>query len=166
MERFRSLDLPAKNVVDWRESGKSSGVYFTIIIIPDPEHPTAIIFPSPFPPRGRMEEMGSLEMPGPCFCVRICLMGGPDTNEAERAGEGRGGRAKEPTNMPEQSDTTSRADTYPCRVRPLQRQAATATARLRRPCRRWMTDGTNNLSFRSGVHDLAAVRDGEDPSQK
>ena len=67
--------------------------------------------------------------------------------------------------MPEQSDTTSRADTYPCRVRPLQRQAATATARLR-PRRRWMTDGTNNLSFRSGVHDLAAVRDGEDPSQK
>ena len=52
MERFRSLDLPAKNVVDWRESGKSSGVYFTIIIIPDPEHPTAIIFPSPFPPEG------------------------------------------------------------------------------------------------------------------
>ena len=61
-----------------------------------------------------------MEMPGLCFCVRICLMGGPDTNEPERAGEGRGGeregrgRAKEPTNMPQQSDTTSRADTYPC----------------------------------------------------
>ena len=128
MERFRSLDLLARNVVGWSQSGISSGVYFTI---PDPEHPTetAIIFPSPFSPRGRMEEMGSLEMPGPCFCVRICLMGGPDTNEPERAGEGRGGEvwAKEPTNMPKQSDTTSRADTYPCRVRPIQRQAATAT---------------------------------------
>ena len=61
--------------------------------------------------------MGSLKMPGLRFCVRICLMGGPDTRTNPKEGRG----AKEPTNMPEQSDTTSRADTLAAstEVRPL-----------------------------------------------
>ena len=86
--------------------------------------------------------MGSLKMPGLRFCVRICLMGGPDTRTNPKEGRG----AKEPTNMPEQSDTTSRADTL-------------AAATEVRPGR-WVTDadGTNNLSFRGLAHDDVAAR--------
>ena len=61
--------------------------------------------------------------------------------------------------MPEQSDTTSRADTY---VSVFSR----SFLQQRRPLLRMTdADGTNNLSFRSGAPDLAARRRERRPSE-
>ena len=123
-----------------------------------PAHPKAIIFPSTFPRGdcwGRTEEMGSLEVRVLCFCVRICLMGGPDTSERTRESRGGpGGRRSQRTcrrSRVRHNKQGGHVSVFP------RRRAARARRRSRH---RGMTDadGTNNLSFRRGARDSGAAR--------